>query len=130
MIRCLHFLLLLVLLLCYQCTAFIPVKINTYAQSKFNLQQSSFDTYSQTDEQELAVDDTIIGMGDTAEVGSFVTIQYTGKLMADDKTFDSGVISFKLGEGQVIPGWEQGVIGRYEGRRKTKIKNTTSFGLW
>ena len=123
--------------------AFAPVQINrqqkqvtsntactSCAQSKFKLQQSSsFDTYSQTDEQELAFDDILVGTGDTAEVGSFVTIEYTGKLMADDTTFDSGMISFKLGEGQVIPGWEQGVIGmKVGGKRILKIPPRLAYG--
>jgi len=126
-----HFLLLLILLLGYQCTAFAPVQINRQQkQSKFKLyQSSSFDKYSQTDEQELAFDDILVGTGDTAEVGSFATIQYTGKLMADDKTFDSGVISFKLGEGQVIPGWEQGIIGmKVGGKRILKIPPRLAYG--
>ena len=133
--------LLLLLLLGYRCTAFAPVQINrqqkrvtsdtcTYAQAKFKLQQqASFEKYSQTDEQGLAFDDTVTGTGDTAEVGSFVTIQYTGKIMADDKTFDSGVISFKLGEGQVIPGWEQGIIGmKVGGKRILKIPPRLAYG--
>lgn len=150
---------LLIPLLGYQCTAFAPVHINiqqrqvtldtkickfklhqkqvtfdttctSYAQSSSKLQQSSsFDKYSQTDEQELAFDDTIIGTGNIAEVGSFVTIQYTGKLLADDTTFDSGLISFKLGEGQVIPGWEQGIIGmKVNGKRTLKIPPRLAYG--
>lgn len=143
MIQSLRTFLLLILLLSHQCTAFAPVQINrqhkqvtldttciSYAQSKFKLQQSSsFDTYSQTDEQELAFDDILVGTGDVAEVGSFVTIQYTGKLMADDKIFDSGVISFKLGEGEVIPGWEQGIIGmKVGGKRVLKIPPRLAYG--
>lgn len=45
------------------------------------------------------------GDGATAETGDNVKVQYSGKL-ASGKVFDSGDISFPLGAGHVIKGWD------------------------
>lgn len=53
------------------------------------------------------------GSGAQAEKGKTVSVHYTGYLM-DGKMFDSSVergepIAFPLGQGMVIPGWEEGI---------------------
>jgi FKBP-type peptidyl-prolyl cis-trans isomerase len=53
------------------------------------------------------------GTGAQAEAGKNVSVHYTGKLQ-DGKVFDSSYsrgepISFKLGIGQVIKGWDEGI---------------------
>lgn len=53
------------------------------------------------------------GNGEKPQVGTFVTVNYTGKLL-DGTVFDSSVarnepFQFVLGIGQVIPGWDEGV---------------------
>jgi FKBP-type peptidyl-prolyl cis-trans isomerase len=53
------------------------------------------------------------GTGLQAEAGKTVSVHYTGKLQ-DGKVFDSShtrgePISFKLGLGQVIKGWDEGI---------------------
>ncbi|MBD3308754.1 peptidylprolyl isomerase [candidate division KSB3 bacterium] len=57
-----------------------------------------------------------------AQVGDTVKVHYTGKL--DDGTvFDTSIqrdpLQFQLGEGQVIPGFENAVVGMNEGENKT-----------
>jgi FKBP-type peptidyl-prolyl cis-trans isomerase 2 len=58
----------------------------------------------------------------TAKKGDTVRVEYTGKL-ADGTVFDSSEgrlpLEFKLGEGQVIPGFEQAVEGMAEGESRT-----------
>jgi FKBP-type peptidyl-prolyl cis-trans isomerase 2 len=53
-----------------------------------------------------------------AEKGQKVKVHYTGKL-EDGTTFDTSVgktpLEFTIGEGQLIPGFEKGVIGLKEG---------------
>lgn len=69
------------------------------------------------------------GHGRVAEVGDFVNVHYTGWLydeQAEDNRgdlFDSSVsrneqFSFKLGAGQVIKGWDQGVAGMLIGEKR------------
>jgi hypothetical protein len=73
----------------------------------------TFDAYEQTDAQPtLAVRDVTVGSGDdVAEEGNLVTIVYNARLMATGNQFDFGT-SFvcRLGEGNVIPGLDQGLV--------------------
>ena len=54
------------------------------------------------------------GTGSVARAGQVVTVRYSGSLLSG-KVFDSSAqhggqpISFVLGQGQVIPGWDQGL---------------------
>ena len=58
----------------------------------------------------------------TAERGNTVKVNYTGRLN-DGTVFDSSEnrepLEFELGEGQVIPGFEEGVMGMSTGQSKT-----------
>ena len=91
-----------------------------------------FEEYSQTDltHDDLACKDIITGTGDdVAEEGSFVTVGYKGTLMSNGKQFDEGSISFRLGEQNVIPGWERGIMGmRVGGQRILKIPPQLAYG--
>ena len=56
-----------------------------------------------------------------AQEGSNVEVHYTGTL-EDESVFDTskerGPLPFKVGEGKVIPGFEQAVVGMEEGETK------------
>lgn len=67
----------------------------------------------------LKYQDTIVGTGAEATTGSTVSVQYTGWL-ENGAQFDSSKtrgqpFSFTLGQGRVIAGWEEGVVGMREG---------------
>lgn len=74
--------------------------------------------------QGLVTQDEVIGTGATAQSGDVVSVQYTGKL-TDGTVFDTSVgkapISFPLGQGYVIPGWDQGLVGMKEGGKRVLI---------
>ncbi len=57
-----------------------------------------------------------------AQQGKTVSVHYTGKL-EDDTVFDSSrggdPLSFEIGSGQIIPGFEKGVMGMTPGETKT-----------
>ena len=64
---------------------------------------------------------TVEGNGEKPEVGQIVQVHYTGKLL-DGTVFDSSVergepISFPLGVGQVIPGWDEGIALMSKGEK-------------
>ena len=46
-----------------------------------------------------------------ALVGSKVHVKYEGRIAKTGKKFDSGTLSFTVGSGQVVPGFDQGVKG-------------------
>ena len=87
----------------------------------------SFEVGSQT--QGLASRDVALGDGEVAAVGDIVTVKYAGRLMRTGKQFDAGSISFKLGAGRVIPGWDQGIVDmRVGGKRALRIPSSLGYG--
>ncbi|PKO59288.1 MAG: peptidylprolyl isomerase [Betaproteobacteria bacterium HGW-Betaproteobacteria-17] len=82
---------------------------------------------------ELIIEDLVAGNGATATAGQTVTVHYTGWL-TDGKKFDSSVdrndpFEFRLGAGQVIGGWDQGVAGmQIGGKRKLTIPPELGYG--
>jgi FKBP-type peptidyl-prolyl cis-trans isomerase len=82
---------------------------------------------------QLVIDDINVGTGAEAQAGQSVTVHYVGTL-TDGKKFDSSRdrgkgFSFKLGAGQVIKGWDQGVAGmKVGGLRKLTIPPHLAYG--
>ena len=73
------------------------------------------------------------GTGATAQTGQQVQVQYTGWLTSGKK-FDSSVgtgkpFDFRLGAGDVIKGWDEGVAGmKVGGKRQLKIPANLAYG--
>lgn len=84
-------------------------------------------------ENKMIIEDIKIGAGTEAKIGNTVSVQYTGTLL-DGKKFDSSYdhgqpFSFTLGKGQVIQGWDQGVLGmKVGGKRKLTIPPSLAYG--
>ncbi|MFI5308092.1 MAG: FKBP-type peptidyl-prolyl cis-trans isomerase [Polyangiales bacterium] len=82
---------------------------------------------------DLVVEELKVGDGAEARSGSNVTVHYVGTLTSGKK-FDSSRdrgkgFSFKLGAGQVIKGWDQGVAGmKVGGMRKLTIPPHLAYG--
>lgn len=82
---------------------------------------------------EMEIEDQIVGEGEEAVAGQTVEVHYTGWL-TDGTKFDSShdrdqTFSFKLGGGQVIAGWDQGVAGmKIGGARKLTIPPEMGYG--
>jgi peptidylprolyl isomerase len=83
---------------------------------------------------DLIVEDLVVGNGDEATAGSKVTVHYVGVAFSTGEEFDASwnrrsPFEFKLGRGQVIPGWDAGVEGmRVGGRRKLTIPSAMAYG--
>ena len=81
----------------------------------------------------LKYEDIIEGNGESAEAGQLVTVHYTGWLTNGNK-FDSSKdrndpFRFKLGAGNVIRGWDEGVAGmKIGGTRKLTIPAHLGYG--
>ena len=82
-----------------------------------------------TMESGVQYEDHVMGTGEFPQKGQMVTVHYTGWLDnagAKGKKFDSSrdrgqPFTFKLGVGQVISGWDQGVSTMQVGGQRTLV---------
>jgi peptidylprolyl isomerase len=83
---------------------------------------------------ELVVEDQVVGEGREATAGSTVLAHYVGVAHSTGEEFDASwnrgePLRFRLGVGQVIAGWDQGLQGmRVGGRRKIVIPPHLGYG--
>ena len=81
----------------------------------------------------LKIEDIDEGQGQAAKSGDTVVVHYKGTL-EDGEQFDSSIdrgtpFEFKLGAGQVIAGWDQGIVGmKIDGKRKLTIPSDLAYG--
>ena len=101
-----------------------------------NLVMSFFKTQPGQHEQiqsGVDVQDIVTGQGEPAINGDVLTVHYIGTL-PDGKVFDSSVdrntpYTFQLGMGQVIKGWDAGLLGmRVGGKRRLVIAPDYAYG--
>jgi peptidylprolyl isomerase len=83
----------------------------------------------------LKAETLISGSGAEIKSGQQATVNYVGVLFKDGKEFDSSwgkgkqPFQFALGSGQVIPGWDEGVLGMKVGeRRRLTIPADLAYG--
>ena len=83
---------------------------------------------------ELVVTDLVEGDGAEATAGTTVSVHYVGVAHSTGEEFDASYnrgtpLSFPLGAGRVISGWDQGVLGmKVGGRRKLVIPPHLGYG--
>src|SRR2546423_3840366 len=83
---------------------------------------------------QMVMQDIVKGTGATAKAGATVTVQYVGVRFRDGQQFDASwdrgqPFVFPLGASQVIPGWDQGVVGmKVGGRRQLTIPPDLAYG--
>lgn len=82
----------------------------------------------------LKIEDTVVGTGAVAEKGKTVTVKYRGTLL-NGTEFDSSLkktpdtFDVVLGAGQVIKGWDEGLIGmKVGGKRRLTIPPELAYG--
>ncbi|HAV93682.1 MAG: peptidylprolyl isomerase [Legionellales bacterium] len=99
-----------------------PLAATVFDQVEFKSTKSGLQLY-----------DVASGHGVTAQPGDVVSVHYVGKL-ADGSEFDSSrkrhqPFVFILGQGQVIPGWDEGVAGmKVGGVRQLIIPPELAYG--
>lgn len=83
---------------------------------------------------DLVVEDITVGEGPQAQAGHTATVHYVGVAHSTGREFDSSwnrndTFDFRLGGGQVIAGWDRGVVGmKVGGRRKLVIPPHLGYG--
>ena len=83
---------------------------------------------------DLVVEDLTVGDGPEAHAGQLASVHYVGVAHSTGREFDASwnrgeTFEFPLGGGQVIAGWDQGVIGmKVGGRRRLTIPPHLGYG--
>lgn len=81
----------------------------------------------------LIVDDVLVGTGDAVALGNTVTVHYIGTLQ-NGQEFDNSnkrgePFTFTVGEGKVIKGWEEGIVGmKVGGKRILVVPASMGYG--
>ncbi|MCX6739003.1 MAG: FKBP-type peptidyl-prolyl cis-trans isomerase [Candidatus Parcubacteria bacterium] len=90
--------------------------------------------YSQTLDSGVVIEDTLVGDGMTAVSGQKISVHYIGTLPNGTKFYASrdhgdSPFTFTLGVGEVIKGWDEGLVGmRVGGKRKLTIPPLLAYG--
>ncbi|WP_166132923.1 FKBP-type peptidyl-prolyl cis-trans isomerase [Nocardioides ochotonae] len=83
---------------------------------------------------DLVITDLTVGDGEEAKAGQTVTVHYVGVAHSTGEQFDASYdrgepLTFRLGVGQVISGWDTGVQGmKVGGRRQLVIPPHLGYG--
>lgn len=85
------------------------------------------------DVDQLQIEDIATGSGKAVQPGDTVIIHYTGRLLDGtkfDSSYDRGTpFETQIGVGQVIAGWDQGVVGmKVGGKRRLTIPSSMAYG--
>ena len=113
--------------------AFMPLRTEA-TESSHNPNPSTKENKMTENPKELIIEDIQIGQGATPQKGQRISVHYTGTLLSDGTKFDSSLdrgthITFTLGVGQVIQGWDKGFEGmKVGGKRKLIIPSDMAYG--
>ncbi|MEU4480411.1 FKBP-type peptidyl-prolyl cis-trans isomerase [Micromonospora sp. NPDC023966] len=83
---------------------------------------------------DLVIEDITVGDGPEARPGQLASVHYVGVAHSTGREFDASwnrgdTFEFPLGGGQVIAGWDQGVVGmKVGGRRRLTIPPHLGYG--
>jgi len=83
---------------------------------------------------DLVIEDLVLGDGAQAKAGDSISAHYVGVAHSTGEEFDASwnrgaPLDFRLGVGQVIKGWDDGIVGmKVGGRRKLTIPANLAYG--
>ncbi|MCE9559660.1 MAG: FKBP-type peptidyl-prolyl cis-trans isomerase [Armatimonadetes bacterium] len=81
----------------------------------------------------LIIVDSVVGKGAAVKKGDLVTVLYRGTLESTGLVFDENLkqppFAFEVGAGEVIQGWDKGLVGmKIGGKRSLKIPPSLGYG--
>ena len=92
---------------------------------------TSSETKPEADTTELKIIDQRVGKGPTANTGDSLSMNYKGTLLNGkvfDQSYGRAPFDFQLGAGQVIEGWDKGIVGmKVGGKRKLVIPASMAY---
>ncbi len=106
----------------------------SFGQREFDRSKPEIDFPAHGAPTELVIEDLIEGNGKAATPGDTVSTHYVGVAFSTGEEFDASwnrgaPLDFKVGIGQVIQGWDQGLLGmKVGGRRRLEIPADLAYG--
>lgn len=106
----------------------------SFGQRNYERTRPEVDFPGETPPEDLVVEELIAGGGPAAEPGDKVSCHYVGVSWSTGEEFDASwnrgqPLDFTVGIGQVIEGWDQGLLGmRVGGRRRLEIPSSMAYG--
>lgn len=106
----------------------------SFGQRKLDRTKPEIDFPESGAPEELVVIDEIEGVGEAVEPGDQITCHYVGVAFSTGEEFDASwnrgePFSFQVGVGQVIRGWDEGLLGmKVGGRRRLEIPSHLAYG--
>lgn len=97
-------------------------------------QKPEIDFVDPTPPTDLVIKDITIGDGEEATERDRVSVHYVGVALSTGEEFDASYnrgepLDFRVGIGQVIQGWDQGILGmKVGGRRQLVIPPDLGYG--
>lgn len=107
--------------------------INNPTPSEGRVNQNQTENMNQVEVKELKIEDIKVGTGAAVKAGERVEVNYLGTFL-DGRKFDSSYdrnqpFEFSVGAGNVIQGWDQGLVGmQVGGKRKLTIPSDLAYG--
>ncbi len=98
------------------------------------MEKPEIDFVDPTPPEDLVITDLTEGDGEEAKAGQTVQVHYVGVALSSGEEFDASYnrgapLAFRLGVGQVIKGWDDGVQGmKVGGRRQLVIPPHLGYG--
>jgi peptidylprolyl isomerase len=106
----------------------------SFGKREYDRQKPEIDFPDHEAPSELMIEDIIVGDGAEAKTGDTVSTHYVGVAFSTGEEFDASwnrgaPLDFKVGVGQVIQGWDQGLLGmKVGGRRRLEIPAHLAYG--
>lgn len=106
----------------------------SFGQRDYDRTKPEIDFPGETPPEELVVNDLIEGTGTEVVPGTVVSAHYVGVSWSTGEEFDASwnrgtPLDFTVGVGQVIKGWDQGLLGmKVGGRRRLEIPSELAYG--
>lgn len=106
----------------------------SFGQRKLDRSKPEIDFPQEPVPTELRIVDEIQGTGKEATAGATVSCHYVGVTYSGGEEFDASwnrnePLDFTVGVGQIIQGWDQGLLGmKVGGRRRLEIPSELAYG--
>lgn len=106
----------------------------SFGKREYDRQKPEIDFPDHGAPTDLVIEDIIVGDGREAKAGDTVSTHYVGVAFSTGEEFDASwnrgtPLDFKVGVGQVIQGWDQGLLGmKVGGRRRLEIPSSMAYG--